>query len=112
MIKTAMHVLAISAILTGVMACQSAPEVDVDATVEARLAEASRAQDAASAEATIAALKAQVEQQTPTPAPQAAEPDLAATIAALESRLQQVAETGTQSSSGQSSQALSTDPPQ
>ena len=106
MIRFGFQLLAISVVLVGVISCRSEPEVDVNATVEARVAEAARAEDAASADATIEALNAQIQQQTTTM--QATEPDLAATITALESRLQQVSETGAQSATGQSPQVQST----
>ena len=106
MISFGFQLLVISVVLVGVISCRSEPEVDVNATVEASVAEAARAEDAASADATIEALNAQIQQQTPTM--QATEPDLAATITALESRLQQVSETGAQSATGQSPQVQPT----
>ena len=95
--------LAVILLMVGVMGCRSEPEVDVDATVEARLAEASRAADLTAKDATIEALEARIQESPPeTPA---AEPDLAATIAALvESRLQQVSASGSQSANGQQGQ--------
>ena len=134
MIKLCFCLTAIS-LMVVMMGCQSEPEVDVDATVEARLAEASKAEELSAKDATIEALEAQMQQPTPpapaaepdlaatiaalesrtqqpTPPAPAAEPDLAATIAALESRLQQVSASPSQSSNGQAGQGQAAVPQQ
>ncbi len=109
MIKPCLWLGAIS-LMVLVMGCQSEPDADVDATVEARLAEAARAEDLAEKDATIAALEAQVQQ--PTPVASVVEPDLSATIAVLEGRLQKIAANASQSANSQPGQGQTAVPQQ